>query len=155
MKRGYLKYVFEMILVLLLLVSCGNQKPSDHQGEDHDEDTASSYRISDLLGDPVSIRIVTKDYDTEYDRTFTGEELADLMSHLENAVVMKDIEPVKGAGGIGLDITVTYKDGRTIEAKEGNFCFRLGDTVYPYPLESLDNHKTFLERFLLIEGDLQ
>ena len=50
---------------------------------------------------------------------------------------------------------LTYKDGRTIEAKEGNFCFRLGDIVYPYPLESLDNHKTFLEQFLLIEGDLQ
>ncbi|MBQ1477009.1 MAG: hypothetical protein IIZ33_02560, partial [Erysipelotrichaceae bacterium] len=142
--------------------------PGDMSGEGEPEAAAGSgssndpieedtgyYRISDLLGDPVSIRVTALDYGSDYDHVFEGEELKELMTSLYRAVVAKDIEPVKGAGGIGLDITITYEDGTVVNAGEGNFCFRLGDDVYPYPLESLENKKTFLEQFLLTIGNLE
>ena len=151
MKKHCLQRILLLIFVLFLLASCSNGKPSNDQDKKPVEEAGTSYRVSDLLGDPVSIRIVETDYGTDYDRTFTGEDLADLLAQLENAVVMKDIEPVKGAGGMGLYLTITYKDGTITEAVDGNYCFTLGDTVYPYPLESLENHKTILEQLILID----
>ena len=121
------------------------------------EGTEHDYRIADLLGNPVSIRVSTKDYGLDYDHVFKGDELAVLKDILYHSIVQENAEPVKGAGGIGFELVIEYGDSY-IKALDANYVFRLGEKEYPYPLECLYSNRDFASSlyqtlgYLLVTG---